>query len=634
MTLQAVADVQSRMQRRDARGQDVPSFRGRIVAVTDAAIDHRRNRRNMVGRLTGDEAGRDLHAAAVTGLAGRHGHLRVIESRRRPTGCARADTGGMTVFAQGRGGHVIALLADRFRAVVATRAVAGDAGVIEGRAQPVRGQMAIAALEIGGDVTRRLAGGLRTVVADDAESGHRQRNLRVIDRFGRIPAEHRVARVAGVAGGRVGRPLALGSRAVVASDAAAQHFSVIEMHVGAEREGVMAGRAIVGARNVRRGFRSRVECRALDMTKAAIARRALEDRIQMTGLTRQIAMNPIQFKAGRQMIERYRHRRRRSGGDRCTQQQDRRCSHEQRREQSNCAAQFHGLLHPRILPRGRRMAAVALLAVIAEMPVVLAMATRTYRRHLHGARGLQMARRALQFGVRTLQSKMRLLGMIEHPQLPAVRRMTGFTFAAETSFVKVFMRMALAAGRGRAVEGQRCMALGAAHDSMQTKQRKAGQVMIEHEAGAPILLAVALIAGFLQLAAMRILAAMTAGAILGQLLGGGDRSVAGIAIDLGVCADQRKVVPPSMVVTPQRPMLVVMTAVALCPKARGMRIVGFVATVTVLGNLVLVVAAGMAGEAIDALVHTEQFVAGFLQVIELGGLPFLGHMTLRAILAA
>ena len=115
--------------------------------------------------------------------------------------------------------------------------------------------------------------------------------------------------------------------------------------------------------------------------------------------------------------------------------------------------------------------------------------------------------------------------------------MAGLALIAEASVVNVFVRMTPAAGRGRAVEGQRCMALGAAHDSMQTEQRKIGQVMIEHQAGAPILLAVALIAGILQLATMRILAAMAAGAIFGQFLCGDHRCVASIAIDHGVGAD-------------------------------------------------------------------------------------------------
>jgi hypothetical protein len=299
-----------------------------------------------------------------------------------------------------------------------------------------------------------------------------------------------------------------------------------------------------------------------------------------------------------------------------------------------CGGGVSCLLHPRVLPRVRRMAAVALLAVIAQVPIVLAMATRADRRHLHGARGLQMACCALQFAVRTQQSKMRFLGMIEYPQPPAVGRMTGLALVAETSLVNVFMRMTLAAGRGRTVEGQRCMALGAAHDSMQTEQRKIGQVMIEDEAGAPILLAVALIAGFPQLAAMRVLAAMAAGAIFGQLLRGDDGGVAGVAVDLGMSTDEREIVPRGMIVVRQVPTFIVMTAVALCAEAGGMRVIGFVAPVAVLGNLVLVVTAAMAGDAIDAIVHTEQLVAGLLEVIELGGLPFLGHVTLRAILAA
>ncbi len=126
-------------------------------------------------------------------------------------------------------------------------------------AEPGRREVAIAALEIGRDVARILAGGLHAVVADDAEAGDRQRDLRVIDRLGWIPAHHRVAGFADLARRRMRRSFALRNRAVVAADAAAHHFRVIEMHVGPEGDGVVAGGAVVGALYVRRGLRRRVD---------------------------------------------------------------------------------------------------------------------------------------------------------------------------------------------------------------------------------------------------------------------------------------------------------------------------------------------------------------------------------------
>ncbi len=79
------------------------------------------------------------------------------------------------------------------------------------------------------------------------------------------------------------------------------------------------------------------------------------------------------------------------------------------------------LLHPRAFPRVIGMAAIALRAVLAEVPVVLVVAGRTLLRHLHRARRFAMAGGALQLGVRAEQRKMRFLGVIEYPQRPAVR---------------------------------------------------------------------------------------------------------------------------------------------------------------------------------------------------------------------
>jgi len=192
----------------------------------------------------------------------------------------------MAVLAQVGRGHVTGLFAHRFGAVVAAHAPGGDAGVIEVGSQPGGGQMAIAALEIGGDVARIFAGRRRTVVTDDAKAGNRHRDLGVIHRLGRIPADHRVAGTAVLAGGRMAGPFALGNRAVMAADAAAHRFGVIEVHVRAERDGVVAGRAVVGAQNMRRRLRRGIEQRSIDMAGAAVTWRAFEDRIQVAGFAR------------------------------------------------------------------------------------------------------------------------------------------------------------------------------------------------------------------------------------------------------------------------------------------------------------------------------------------------------------
>ena len=66
------------------------------------------------------------------------------------------------------------------------------------------------------------------------------------------------------------------------------------------------------------------------------------------------------------------------------------------------------------------MATVALWAILTQVPVVLVMTYAALLRHFHRARGLRMAGGALQLGVRAKEREMRLLGVIEHPQRPAV----------------------------------------------------------------------------------------------------------------------------------------------------------------------------------------------------------------------
>jgi len=66
------------------------------------------------------------------------------------------------------------------------------------------------------------------------------------------------------------------------------------------------------------------------------------------------------------------------------------------------------------------MTAVALWAVLTQMPVVLVMAYPTLLRHFYSPWRLRMAGGTLQFGMRTEQREMRLLGVIKHPQRPTV----------------------------------------------------------------------------------------------------------------------------------------------------------------------------------------------------------------------
>src|SRR5579862_5996707 len=140
----------------------------------------------------------------------------------------------MTALTHIRGGHVAGRLTRRLVAVVTAVAAGGDPGVIKIRSEPAVRSVAVAALQIGHHVTYGFTGRLSAVVTDDAIALHRQRDLRVIYGAGWIPGRHQVAGGALLGGGRMGRPLTLSDTAVMAADAAAEHFIVIEMHEGAK----------------------------------------------------------------------------------------------------------------------------------------------------------------------------------------------------------------------------------------------------------------------------------------------------------------------------------------------------------------------------------------------------------------
>ena len=113
------------------------------------------------------------------------------------------------------------------------------------------------------------------------------------------------------------------------------------------------------------------------------------------------------------------------------------------------------------------MAAIALRAVLTEMPVILVVTAAALRGGLHGARRLVVAIGALQLLVCAQERKMSLLGVIESPNLPSVRRVAALALLAEAALVYVIVRVALVALRRRLVERERRVALRAADHPMQ-----------------------------------------------------------------------------------------------------------------------------------------------------------------------
>ena len=135
----------------------------------------------------------------------------------------------------------------------------------------------------------------------------------------------------------------------------------------------------------------------------------------------------------------------------------------------------------------------------------------------------------------------------------------------------------------------------------------------------------------LELPAVRILTAMAPGTVLRQRLGSHDCCVTGVTVDLRVCTVQREFGLATVVVSDGMPFLIIVAIVALGAEPRGVRIVGSVATVAVLGNLILVVTATVAGQTIDVGVNAEERVAGFLEMVVLGSLPFLGDVAFATV---
>ena len=99
------------------------------------------------------------------------------------------------------------------------------------------------------------------------------------------------------------------------------------------------------------------------------------------------------------------------------------------------------------------MAVLTLRAELAEVDIVAAMAAGAVARQFHDASGLAMAGDAGNPGVRAGQFETRLPGMVELPELPAVRGVAGRTVPAEAALVQVVAGVAGVAILRRTAEG-------------------------------------------------------------------------------------------------------------------------------------------------------------------------------------
>src|ERR1700730_394038 len=102
--------------------------------------------------------------------------------------------------------------------------------------------------------------------------------------------------------------------------------------------------------------------------------------------------------------------------------------------------------------------------------------------------------RAAQFCVRAAEREARLLGVVELPHAPAVRRVALLAFLAETSLVNVGLFMALEAAGFRYLERFSRVTLFARNRNVQAEKRKLRQIVIEVDNRLPALGHVALVA--------------------------------------------------------------------------------------------------------------------------------------------
>jgi hypothetical protein len=144
--------------------------------------------------------------------------------------------------------------------------------------------------------------------------------------------------------------------------------------------------------------------------------------------------------------------------------------------------------------------------------------------------------------------------------MDVIPRVTGI--AVRGGFLEALCYVALTAGRG----------------NMQSKQRVIRQVVLEGDI-APLRAGMTLLAGLLHGRAMRIVGAVTAGAVRAELLNTYGCRVAGMAVEPGMRSREREF---CMFVASHPPQIIAMTICARGAEAALMAIVSLVATGAVL----------------------------------------------------
>ena len=276
---------------------------------------------------------------------------------------------------------------------------------------------------------------------------------------------------------------------------------------------------------------------------------------------------------------------------------------------------------------------MALLALWAEAPgvhVVLGVAARADHGRLDHVLRLDVALRATDFRVRASQRKTGASRVIENPELPAIRGVTGGAIGAQRPSVDILLGMTACTALRRLVEALVCVTLAAGDRNMQPEEGIGRQVMVEGHV-TPSSDGMTAIASLPERVAVRVGGAVAACTVLAEFLLLYDTRVAHVTVEFGVRTYEREVL--LVVVGRDPPQLGGMAVAAHLTEAAGMAVICFVTAGAAARNRVVDVAAAMTVGTADMGVATQEREAGFPTVLELLRAPVRRGVTAPAIVA-
>jgi len=146
------------------------------------------------------------------------------------------------------------------------------------------------------------------------------------------------------------------------------------------------------------------------------------------------------------------------------------------------------------------MTALALSAVLTQMLIVLGVTRNAVRREFDFMSRLLMAAGASDFAVRAGEGEASFLSVVELPNIPAVRVVAVDALFAQGAFVYVVALMTAATILRDAFVARAHVTLHAGNGDVQSKQRKAAQIVIKRDFDSPALALMTLLAVFAELA--------------------------------------------------------------------------------------------------------------------------------------